>query len=189
MKTAPEVLQALEEKFPGTISKSDVAVPNPFAYVSADAVADICLFLKEDPNLAFDSLMCLSGVDFKGVKGEEDRLEVVYHLFSMQHRHCFVVKVALPREGPSVPTVEKVWAIANWHEREAYDMFGIQFRGHSDFRRILCPDDWEGFPLRKDYEQPETYLGMPVRPTTQIVEMAEQGQQVGTDPFRRFREE
>ena len=189
MMTAPEILQALQEKFPDTISKAEMGALNPYVYVHPEAVAEVCLFMKEHSSLAFDSLMCLSGVDYKGSKGEEDRLEVVYHLFSMQHRHKFVLKIQLPRENPSVPTVENVWAIANWHEREAYDMFGIQFRGHSDFRRILCPDDWEGYPLRKDYEQPETYLGMPVRPTAQIVEMAQQGKPVGTDPYKRFQGE
>jgi NADH-quinone oxidoreductase subunit C len=185
MKTAPEVLQALQEKFPDDILKSEMGVLDPYAIVKPEVIAEVCDFLKTHPDLAFDTLMCLSGVDFKGLKGEQERLEVVYHLFSMVNRHRFVLKIQLPRENPSAPTVEKVWAIANWHEREAYDMFGVLFVGHSDFRRILCPDDWEGFPLRKDYEQPETYLGMPVRPTTQIVEMAQQGQSVGTDPFTR----
>jgi NADH-quinone oxidoreductase subunit C len=189
MLTASEILHALQEKFPNAVIKSEMGVLDPYAYVKPAEVAEICAFMKEDPGLAFDSLMCLSGVDYKGLKGEEERLEVVYHLFSMAQRHKFVLKIQLPRENPSVPTVESVWAIANWHEREAYDMFGIHFKGHSDFRRILCPDDWEGYPLRKDYEQPESYLGMPVRPTTQIVEMAQQGKLVGTDPFTQFKGE
>jgi NADH-quinone oxidoreductase subunit C len=189
MMMAPEILQVLQEKFPDAIIKGEMGVLDPYIYVKPGEIAEVCAFLKEHPSLAFDSLMCLSGVDYKGLKGEEERLEVVYHLFSMQHRHKCVLKIHLPRENPSVPTVERVWAIANWHEREAYDMFGIRFEGHSDFRRILCPDDWEGFPLRKDYEQPEFYLGMPVRPTTQIVEMAQQGKPVGTDPFTQFKVE
>jgi len=77
-------------------------------------------------------------------------MEVVYHLFSYGHRHTFVLKVHLDREQPRVPTVEGVWGVANWHEREAYDLFGIVFEGHSDLRRILLPDDWVGWPLRKD---------------------------------------
>jgi NADH-quinone oxidoreductase subunit C len=127
--------------------------------------------------------MCLSGVDYKGAKGEPDRMEVVYHLFSMKLRHKCVLKVELPRENPSVPTLENVWAIANWHEREAYDLFGIRFEGHSDLRRILCPDDWEGYPLRKDYQQPESYLGMPVAPTRQMADRAQDGELIGTDAF------
>ena len=189
MLTAPEILQVLQEKFSDTIFKAEMGALDPYVYVTPEAIAEVCGFLNEHPDLAFDSLMCLSGVDYKGLKGEEERLEVVYHLFSMQHRHKFALKIQLPRENPNAPTVERVWAIANWHEREAYDMFGIHFEGHSDFRRILCPDDWEGYPLRKDYEQPESYLGMPVRPTTQFVEMAQQGKPVGTDPFKQFKQE
>jgi NADH-quinone oxidoreductase subunit C len=184
MKTAPEILQVLQDKFPGKILRSEIGVLDPFAVVEPGAIAELCVFLKDTPDLAFDSLMCLSGVDYKGFKGEPERLEVVYHLFSMKHRHSFVLKVQLPRENPSVSTVEPVWAIANWHEREAYDMYGIRFEGHSDLRRILCPDDWEGYPLRKDYEQPETYRGMPARAPKQFVEMAKEGLDVGTNPFK-----
>jgi len=86
----------------------------------------------------------------------------VYVLYSMKHRHRYTLKCPISRETPSVPSVESVWGVANWHEREAYDMFGIVFEGHSDLTRILCPDDWEGYPLRKDYEFPKSYQGMPV---------------------------
>jgi NADH-quinone oxidoreductase subunit C len=184
MKTAPEILQALQQRFPDKITRVEIGVIDPFVVIQPDAIIEVCTFLKNDPEFAFDTLACLSGVDYKGMKGEAERLEVVYHLFSMKHRHKFVLKVQLPRENPSLPTVERVWAIANWHEREAFDMFGIRFQGHSDLRRILCPDDWEGYPLRKDYEQPESYRGMPVRPTQQLVEMATEGQPVGTNPFK-----
>ena len=183
MKQAPEILRILQDKFAGKIIKSEMAVVDPFIVVLPDAIVEVCSFLKSHDDLAFDTLMCLSGVDYKGLKSEPDRIEVVYHLFSMKLRHKIVVKVQLPRENPSVPTVESIWAIANWHEREAYDMLGIRFEGHSDLRRILCPDDWVCYPLRKDYVQPETYRGMPVAPTKQFVEMAMEGQEVGTDPF------
>ena len=98
----------------------------------------------------------LGGADYK------DRIEVVYVLYSMKHHHRYTLKCRLPREAPSVHSVEAVWGVANWHEREAYDMFGINFEGHSDLRRILCPDDWEGYPLRKDYKFPKSYREMPV---------------------------
>jgi NADH-quinone oxidoreductase subunit C len=184
MKTAAEIVQILQEKFPGKVIRAEMNVIDPYLVVEADSIAAICLFLRDDSRLNFESLMCLSGVDYKGLKGESERLEVVYHLFSMEHRHNIVLKVQLPRENPALPTVEEIWAIANWHEREAYDMFGIRFEGHSDLRRILCPDDWVGFPLRKDYEQPETYRDMPVRPVKQFVEMAVEGLPVGTNPFK-----
>lgn len=183
MKTPAEILEILRKNFPEDILKTQLEVVGPFVVVRPGSIQTIAAFLKESPELAFDSLMCLSGVDYKGAKGEEDRLEVVYHLFSMIFRHQIVLKVVTSRENAVVPTVEKVWGIANWHEREAYDMFGIRFEGHSDLRRILCPDDWEGYPLRKDYQQPETYLGMPVAPTQQFAEMAQEGQVIGTDAF------
>ncbi|MFA6542090.1 MAG: NADH-quinone oxidoreductase subunit C, partial [Bacteroidota bacterium] len=90
------------------------------------------------------------------------KLGVTYHLYSMVHRHKFVLKVEVPTDAPNIPSVESVWKTANWHEREAFDMYGIQFSGHPDLRRILLPDDWEGYPLRKDYEVPEFYNGMRV---------------------------
>ena len=77
------------------------------------------------------------------------------------HRHTFAVKVYCPRDAASIPSVADLWPAADWHEREAFDMFGIDFPGHPDLRRILCADDWEGFPLRKDYVFPREYHGIP----------------------------
>jgi len=119
--------------------------PNPFAVVAPAALVEICEYLKNDPETSFDCLSNESGVDYK------DRIEVVYHLFSYKLRHLAVLKVKLPRENPSVPTLENVWNAANWMEREIYDLLGVNFEGHSDLRRILMPEDWEGHPLRKDY--------------------------------------
>ena len=99
--------------------------------------------------------------------GFEPHLEIVYHLYSFMHRHSLVVKVKTPRwagevagELPVVPSVSNVWAIADWHEREAYDLVGIEFSDHPNLRRILCPEDWVGHPLRKDYEFPLEYHGV-----------------------------
>jgi NADH-quinone oxidoreductase subunit C len=98
----------------------------------------------------------LSGVDLKG------RLAVVYQLFSMVKKHKITLKVEVPTDAPNVQSVESIWKTANWHEREAYDLYGITFIGHPDLRRILLPYDWEGHPLRKDYQVPEYYNGMKV---------------------------
>ena len=115
-------------------------------------------FLKNDEQLFFDAMMCITGGDY----GEESDLGVIYNLHSMKHNHKLEVRINLPREKPVVPSVEQIWRIADWFERETYDMYGIEFQGHRDLRRILLPEDWEGFPLRKDYEFPTTYHGIEV---------------------------
>ncbi len=151
-----EIAGLLTEKFGERILESKLGVVSPWSVVDAGSILEVCRFLKFDERLLMDHLELLGGVDYK------DRIEVVYVIYSMTHRHRYTVKVKLPRDNPKVQTVESLWGVANWHEREAFDMFGVVFEGHSDLRRILCPDDWEGFPLRKDYKFPTSYRGMPV---------------------------
>lgn len=157
--TPQEIHTKLKNKFEEAVLSFEEVVGDVFIVVDPESIADIAQYLVEDQALAFDFLMCLSGVDL-GVK--DPNLYVVYHLYSMTHRHKLVLKVTLPKEESHLPTVENVWKTANWHEREAYDLYGIVFEGHSDLRRILLPDDWEGHPLRKDYKEPEFYRGMRV---------------------------
>jgi NADH-quinone oxidoreductase subunit C len=128
----------------------------PQVLVTPALIRDVARFCRDDDVLAFDSLMCLSALD------RGDSLSVVYHLHSTAHRHKLALRVDVSRIEPVVPTVEDVWATAQWHEREAYDLMGIRFDGHSDLRRILLPDDWQGHPLRKDYRVQEFYRGMKV---------------------------
>jgi len=127
-----------------------------FIVVSPEKLPEIALFLRDDPAMKFDSLMCLSGVDYK------DRFAVAYHLHSMTHRHAIGLKVFLPRENPSVASVDGVWPAANFMERETFDLYGIDFPGSKDLRRILLPEDWDGHPLRKDYKYPDFYHGIKV---------------------------
>ncbi len=127
-----------------------------FVVVSPAAVKEVSRFLKEDPSLSFDVLMCLSGVDYK------EKFAVAYHLHSLKHLHAIGLKTMLPRETPSLPTVDDVWPAANFQEREAFDLYGIVFEGSKDLRRILLPEDWEGHPLRKDYKYPDSYHGIKV---------------------------
>ena len=155
--TTEEILGKLQETFGDrVIDLTDGENLEAFIRIAAEAIGEVALYLRDDEAMGFESLMCLSGVDYP------EHLTVVYHLFSTAKRHKTVLKVEVGREDPHVPTVEHVWKVANWHEREVYDMFGIVFDGHSDLTRILCPDDWEGFPLRKDYEVQETYRDMKV---------------------------
>jgi NADH-quinone oxidoreductase subunit C len=173
--------EKLVAQFGDRILSVDLEAASPFAVVATEAIADVAAFCKEDADLAFDNLMCLSGVDYPGE--DPPRMEVVYHLLSYTHHHTFALKVHVARENPAVPTVEGVWGVANFHERECWDMFGIVFTGHSDMRRILLPDDWEGFPLRKDWEDPEYYNGMHVKPTEQMADRALAGEKIGVGPF------
>lgn len=148
--TAAEIHSRLKEKFGERIGELTGEL-DPTCVVLAESVAAVCEWLRDEPGLDMTSLMCLSSVDYK------DKLAVVYNLHSLIHNHKITLKVEFTdRENPHVPSVAGVWATADWHEREAYDMMGIVFDGHPDLRRILCPDDWEGWPLRKDYKVQET---------------------------------
>ena len=178
---APSIHGRLKDRFGEKIVAFQAENLQPWAVVAPDAIAEVAAFVKSDPALAFDNLLCLSAVDYP--KEDPPRMEVVYHLLSYEHRHKFVLKVHLPREGAHVPTVEGTWAVANWHEREAYDLFGMVFDGHSDMRRILLPDDWIGHPLRKDWVDPDFYNGMHVKPTQQMAERAMAGEKIGVGPF------
>lgn len=155
--TSEEIHNRLKAAFGEQIVDFRGDVLDPYIKVTPEAIREVATFLKNHEDLLFDSLMCLSGVDYP-----PDRMMVVYHLYSIIHRHRIVIKVDLPRDNPHLPTVETVWGGANWHERETYDLLGIVFDGHSDLRRILLPDDWEGYPLRKDYTVQEYYRGMKV---------------------------
>jgi NADH-quinone oxidoreductase subunit C len=174
-----ELHEKLKGKFPGKTRLGEVEAGDSFVVVDAGVLADVTFWCRDEPELAFDTLHCLSGVDYPA----DEKMEVVYHLFSLKHRHWLVLKVELPRAEPRVATVEGVWKTANWHEREAFDLYGIVFEGHSDLRRILLPDDWEGYPLRKDWEWPDKWHGIPVKPPKQMVERAQEGEDIGVGPF------
>ncbi len=103
--------------------------------------------LRDDPRLAFDLLLTHTAVD----RPDEGRFELVYMLYSTQHGHYLRVSSDVSREDPVAPTVSGIWPIAEWQEREVYDLFGIAYDGHPDLRRIFLEDDWVGHPLRKDY--------------------------------------
>jgi NADH-quinone oxidoreductase subunit C len=150
---ALQIYQCLAQRFPEQILETG-GKPDAFAVVASGALVAICRFLRDDPDTALDCLSNQTGVDYK------DRIEVVYHLFSYKHRHGCILKVKLPREEPVVATVEGIWSAANWMEREIFDLLGVRFEGHSDLRRILMPEDWPGYPLRKDFVEPQEYHGI-----------------------------
>ncbi|MFC1556117.1 NADH-quinone oxidoreductase subunit C [candidate division KSB1 bacterium] len=155
--TAEEIYKRLSEKFGEKILETDIEALEPAATVDAAAIAEVCEFLRDDPELKFGSLMCLSSVDH-----DEENLRVIYHLDSIEKKHKATLQVIAPKSDPKVPTVSNLWHTADWHEREAFDLMGVTFKGHPDPRRILLPDDWEGHPLRKDYVTPQEYNGLKV---------------------------
>jgi NADH-quinone oxidoreductase subunit C len=156
--TFKEISDKLKAKFGESILEVKIeGAIQPFVKISPARIGEVAEFLRDDPDLQFDYLMCLSGVDYtKGILG------VVYHIASMPKRHTVTVKIEVPVDRPELPSVTPIWPSANWHEREAFDLFGIVFNGHPDLRRILMPDDYPGFPLRKDFKVPEFYQGMKV---------------------------
>ena len=121
----------------------------------------VCRTLKDHPEWDFHILQLITGCDYLE---PDPRIEVSYLLTSLKKNHDLILKVKLPRENPSVDSVSDIWASANFQERECFDMVGVTFDNHPDPRRILCPDDWEGYPLRRDYQVQKSWHGMKVEP-------------------------
>jgi NADH-quinone oxidoreductase subunit C len=145
----------IAERFASAVVADDAGA-EPAMRVQPQAIAEVCRFAKNDPELAFDCLTNQSGVDYP----KRNEIEVVYHLYSYGLRHTLILKVSVAREKPEMPTVCDVWAHANWQEREIFDLLGVVFHGHPDLRRILLPEDWVGHPLRKDFVEPTEYHGI-----------------------------
>jgi NADH-quinone oxidoreductase subunit C len=172
--SGPSLVDQLKQKFGDSITGVNLENVDPWIEVAPTGIVDVCSFLRDEPSLAFDYCNSVTAVDYfepdekKAAKVTwQPHLEVVYHLFSMRHKHSLVLKVMLPRwtgpglnELPEVPSVSGVWSTADWHERECYDLLGVRFSGHPNLKRILCPEDWVGHPLRKDYEMPLEYHGI-----------------------------
>ena len=149
-KTTPsQLVTALQREHEGWITGISEAHGEVTAVVAKQQIVAVCSELKVHPEARFDFLADICGVD-NGVE-EEPRFEVNYHLFSTTKHHRLRLKVVLDEANARVPTVTGVWRTANWHERETFDLFGIIFEGHPDLRRILLPDDWQGYALRKDF--------------------------------------
>lgn len=130
---------------------------DPWFQVAPAEIARVCKLLREDADLAFNYLECVTGTDYPNDK----KIHVTYHVYSMSKKHRVVLKCFCDREDPRLPTVSTVWSTANWQERETFDLLGVTFEGHPDLRRLLMPEDWEGFPLRKDYKEAASYHGIP----------------------------
>ena len=194
-----DIRNRIEQRCPGAIVGGDADAAQPYLEIAPMDMGAVAAVMRED--LGFDRLLVLSGIDMEGFdekgKGkhraigqyEEDgsvrpvgpegtgELGACYHLEAYDRHERIALKTRVPRENPQIATTALVWPTANWHERETFDMYGIEFVGHPDLRRLLLPEDWEGWPLRKDYEMPKSWQGVPleglplaVREKTGVVE-------------------
>jgi NADH-quinone oxidoreductase subunit C len=143
-----EIIERIKEKFPLDVMDVTSFRDQVSVVVRRERIVEICRYLYDSDDLRMDYLSDLCGVDYPE---REFRFEVVYNLFSIKHRHRIRLKALVPENDASIESVVSIWIGANWHERETCDMYGIVFKGHPDLRRILMPDDWEGYPQRKDY--------------------------------------
>ena len=162
-----ETLDSLEAAYPGfsdavlrvVADRGELTV-----YLRTERIAEVCLVLRDDPNLRFELLSSVSGVDYPA---QPERLHAVYHLTSMTYRRRIRLEVSVTEQAPQVPSVTGVYPTADFHERETWDMFGIEFTDHPALTRILMPDDWDGHPQRKDYPLggvPVEYKGAQIPP-------------------------
>ena len=164
--TPEQTSELLRAKFGDAIVAVAVTGCHPYVEVSTDRWPEVALFLRDEPRLTFNMLRSITALDLLA----ENQLACVYHMMCIpltpltqlvEETHEFAVRVVTDRDSPSIPSVAHVWSAANWHEREAFDLMGVHFTEHPDLKRILCPEDWEGHPLRKDYAFPLSYHGIP----------------------------
>jgi NADH-quinone oxidoreductase subunit C len=141
-------LKKLAERFPGSILETHSYRGDDTAVVKKEDILGICSFLRDDEGLLYNFMMDLTAVDYLG---QEFRFEVVYHLYSLKFNRRVRIKAKVSELDCSIDSIVSIWAGANWFEREAFDMYGIVFNGHPELRRILLYEEFQGYPLRKDY--------------------------------------
>lgn len=160
--TPTETAEALQQRFGEAIGDVVAFRGEVTAVVARESLVDVCRVCKDQ--LGYDYLSDVSCVDWLD---RRPRFDVVYHLTSLKHWIRFRLKVQVD-PGQSVPTVIPVWAAANWAEREVWDLFGVEFEGHPDLRRLLMPEGWIGHPLRKDF--PQTQISLPRPKADKVIE-------------------
>ncbi len=146
--TNEQVRVALEKHLTGALVSASEFRGELTCVIPREKIIEVCRFLRDDPALRYDLLVDVCGID---MYTPVDRFGVIYNLLSIPGRHRLRLKVFLQEDDPHVRTVTGVWAAANFYERETYDMFGIIFDGHPDLRRIYMPEEFEHYPLRKDF--------------------------------------
>jgi NADH-quinone oxidoreductase subunit C len=143
-----ESLQAAVCELDSSVSPLDENTDRAAVVVEAQALPEIMRRLRDEPEFQFAQLLDHVAVDWI----DRGQFELIYQLYSFKHKHFLSVSVLVPRDDPRLPTVCRVHPVAEWQEREVYDLFGVLYEDHPDLRRLFLEDDWEGFPLRKDYE-------------------------------------
>jgi len=156
----PLVLVRLRERFPDAVHATHAYRGDTTAEIVPTALLEICAFLRDDPELAFDFLVDVTAVDYIGTV---PRFEVVYHLYSLTKNHRVRLKARVPEEDPRIASLVPLWRGADWLERETWDMYGIRFDGHPDLRRIFLYEEFQGHPLRKDYPKEKRQPLVPQR--------------------------
>jgi NADH-quinone oxidoreductase subunit C len=169
LKSGPDMHKEFADVLNQQVSNGQVTVDDSkngdtVMYFNAGACLDLMIAARDNSKYPMKALQVITGADY------EDRIEVSYILgtFDPNNNHQVILKTKLPRDNPEIESVCEVWKAANFQERECYDMLGVKFTGHPDHRRILCPDDWEGFPLRKDYKAAEKYKHMTIYPAEKM---------------------
>lgn len=157
--TFQEIKTLIEENIADAITGEDLNATPQALIIDTSKILEVCAMLHSHEKTYFDSLSCLSGLDNGPEAGT---MEVIYNLYSIPKDLHLMLKCSIDRTIAEIDSVSAIWQTANWHEREAFDLLGIQFKNHPDLRRILLPSDWEGHPLRKDYTEQEKYHGITV---------------------------
>lgn len=158
--TLDEIKEFIVSRYGEAVIEATSAVTSPASIIlKSDHLLKVCSELHRSETTYFDMLSCITGIDNGADAGT---MELAYNLYSIPYDFQLIIYIKLDRDNPIADSVAEIWKTADWHEREAYDLFGIHFRNHSDLRRILLPADWEGHPLRKDYQQQEYYRGIKV---------------------------
>lgn len=142
------VAEKIQNRFPHYFVHTREALGELTVSIQREGVVEVCRFLRNDPALDFDHITDICSVDYPE---DEERFEVIYHFYSIRKRHRIRLKARVPEEDCAIDSITGIWQGANFLEREVYDLMGIRFRNHPDLRRILLTDDFDGFPLRKDF--------------------------------------
>ena len=146
----PELVEkAIRDAFPDAVGEATDVFGVLNVKVGAESLLAVCEKLHSEPELGFDYLADITAIDW------QDRVEVVYQLTNLAKNEKVALRVDLDRDKPEIDSVTSIWKGADYQEREVFDLMGVVFRGHPDLRRILLPEDWEGYPLRKDYVIPD----------------------------------